>query len=70
MRFWTVLPDELDPVVRLHEPSRLTFAVGLKFYTRRGQFPRGRGEVHDDAVTFVARQLKVSAGDLGLVPRL
>ncbi len=64
---WTLLPDELDLVVRLHEPSRLAFAVWLKFYTRHGRFPRGRGEVHDDAVTFVARQLKVSAGDLGLM---
>lgn len=64
---WTLLPDELDLVVRLHEPSRLVFAVWLKFYTRHGRFPRGRGEVHDDAVAFVARQLKVSAGELGLV---
>jgi Domain of unknown function (DUF4158) len=64
---WTLLPEELDLVVRLHEPTRLVFATWLKFYTRHGPFPRGRGDLHDDAVVFVARQLKVSAGDLGLV---
>ena len=61
-----MLPDELDLVVRRHEATRLVFAVWLKFYTRSGRFPRGSGELHDDAVGFVARQLKVSAGDLGL----
>ena len=53
--------------MRLHEPSRLVFAVWLMFYTRYGRFPRGRGEAHDDAVAVVARQMKVSAGDLGLM---
>lgn len=64
---WTLLPDELDLVVRRQEATRLLFAAWLKFYTRHGRFPRGRGELHDDAVAFLARQLKVSAGDIGLV---
>jgi Domain of unknown function (DUF4158) len=55
---WTLLPDELDLVVRRHEPTRLAFATWLKFYTHHGRFPRGRSELHDDAVGFVARQLK------------
>lgn len=46
---WTLLPDELDLVEHLHEPSRLLFAMGLKFYTRHGRFPRGRGE-HDEGL--------------------
>ncbi|MEU4645577.1 DUF4158 domain-containing protein [Micromonospora sp. NPDC023814] len=64
---WTLLPDELDLIVRRHEATRLVFAAWLKFYTRHGRFPRGRSELHDHAVAFMARQLKVSAGDIGLV---
>ncbi len=41
------------------------FALLLKFYTRAGRFPRGRAELDDDAVAFVARQVGVPASDLG-----
>lgn len=34
----------------------------LKFYTRAGRFPRGRDELPDEAVEFVARQV-LSAAD-------
>ena len=44
---------------------QLGFALLLKFYGRFGRFPRGRSELHDDAVAFVAGQLGVSAGSLG-----
>ncbi len=37
----------------------------LKFYTWAGRFPRGRGELADEAVAFVARQVGVDAGELG-----
>jgi TnpA family transposase len=40
------------------QDSRLTFALLLKFYGRYGRFPRSRGELHPDAVEFVARSLK------------
>ncbi|WP_207922501.1 DUF4158 domain-containing protein [Micromonospora sp. KC606] len=63
---WTLLPDEMDLVVRRHEATRLVFALWLKFYTRTGRFPRGRGELPDDAVAFVTKQLGVSAGDASL----
>jgi hypothetical protein len=46
-------------------PTRLGFALLLKFYTRAGRFPRGRAELDDDAVAFVARQVGVPASDLG-----
>jgi hypothetical protein len=36
--------------------------VVMKFY---GRFPRGRAELHEDVVEFVARQLGVEAGPLG-----
>ena len=45
--------------------SQLGFALLLKFYGRFGRFPRGRSELHDDAVEFVARQLSVGAGSVG-----
>ncbi|WP_018800935.1 DUF4158 domain-containing protein [Salinispora arenicola] len=66
VEYWTLLPDEVDLVVRRHGATRLLFAAWLKF-TRHGRFPRGRSELHDDAVVFLARQLKVSAGVIGLV---
>lgn len=45
--------------------TRLGFALLLKFYTRSGRFPRGRGELPDEAVEFVARQAGVDPGELG-----
>jgi hypothetical protein len=41
------------------------FALLLKFYARAGRFPRGRGELDDEAVAFVARQVDVPPSDLG-----
>lgn len=46
--------------------TRLGFACLLKFYTRYGRFPRGRSELPDEAVAFVAKQVKVAASELGL----
>ncbi len=37
----------------------------LKFYSFRGRFPRGRSELPDAAVEFVARQVKVPPSDVG-----
>jgi len=47
-------------------PTRLGFALLLKFYADAGRFPRGRSELADDAAEFVARQVGVPASDLGL----
>jgi hypothetical protein len=38
----------------------------LKFYTRVGRFPRGRGELPDDAVEFVGRRVGVDPAELGV----
>jgi len=43
----------------------LGFALLLKFFSRMGRFPRGRGELPDEAVAHVARQVGVAASDLG-----
>ena len=50
---WTLLEDERELVAGKQGPTRLGFALLLKFYTRAGRFPRGRAELDDDAVAFV-----------------
>src|SRR6266851_174905 len=42
----------------------LAVAVLLRFYGRYGRFPRSRGEVHPDAVEFLARAVKADPVDL------
>lgn len=39
--------------------TKLGFALMLRFYTERCRFPRGRGEIPDEAVDYVARQVGV-----------
>jgi hypothetical protein len=62
---WTLLTDERELVAGKRGPTRLGFAMLLKFYARAGRFPRGQAELDDDAVAFVARQVGVPASDLG-----
>ncbi len=62
---WTVLEGERQLVAGKRGATRLAFALLLKFYTRLGRFPRGRSELPQEAVDFVARQMKVAASDLG-----
>ena len=62
---WTVLDDERELIAGKRGPTRLGFALLLKFYTWAGRFPRGRGELADETVAFVARQVGVDAGELG-----
>lgn len=44
---------------------RLGFALLLKFYSRHGRFPRGRSDLADGAIRFVADQIGLPASDLG-----
>ena len=62
---WTLLKDERELVAGKRGPTRLGSALLLKFYARAGRFPRGRAELDDDAVAFVACQVGVPASDLG-----
>lgn len=61
---WALVGDELGRVAGKRGPTRLGFSLLLKFYARHGRFPRGRGELPDEAVAYVARQVAVSALDL------
>jgi hypothetical protein len=64
---WTLLPEETNLLAGKHDgPTKLAFALLLKFYGRFGRFPRGRAELRDEVVEFVAAQVKVPAVDLGL----
>jgi Domain of unknown function (DUF4158) len=61
---WTLVGDEPDLVAGKRGATRLGFALLLRFYTGRGRFPRGRAEISDAAVDYVARQVGVSATEL------
>jgi len=62
---WTLVGDELGQVAGKRGATRLGFALLLKFFSGMGRFPRGRGELPDEAVAYVARQVGVAASDLG-----
>ena len=62
---WTLVGDELERCRSKRGASGLTFALLWKFCAQHGRFPRGVGDVPDEAVGFVARQLGVPAGELG-----
>jgi Domain of unknown function (DUF4158) len=62
---WTVLDDERELIAGKRGPTRLGFALLLKFFTRHGRFPAGRSELPDEAIEFVARQVKIPASGLG-----
>ena len=61
----TLLQDEAALLRNKSGATRLGFALLLKFFTRMGRFPSGRGELPDEVVEFVARQVGVAASDLG-----
>jgi len=62
---WTLLAEERELVAGKQAANRLAFALLLKFFTQHGRFPRGRSELPDEAVDFVARQVDVPASELG-----
>jgi len=61
---WTLREDELDLVAAKHADSKLPFALLLRFYGRYGRFPRNRGELHPDAVDFMARAVQSGPADV------
>ena len=63
---WTLVGDELGLLTGWTGPSKLGLALWLKFFIAEGRFPSGRSELPDEAVAWVARQVKVPASDMGL----
>ena len=60
-----MLDDERKLIAGKHGPTRLGLAVLLKFFTQYGRFPSGRSELPDEAIDFVARQVKVPRSVIG-----
>jgi len=56
---WTLLPGEKALLANKTGPTRLGFAVLLKFFQHEGCFPQGPQEVPAVIVEFLARQVGV-----------
>ncbi|WP_117199510.1 Tn3 family transposase [Nocardiopsis sp. TNDT3] len=61
---FTLTADELKLLRNKSGATRLGFAVTLRFLLWRGRFPRGRGEVPDNAIAHVAKQAKVTPSEI------
>ncbi|MEV6138130.1 DUF4158 domain-containing protein [Nocardia sp. NPDC051990] len=61
---WTLVGDEPELIVGKRGATRLGFAILLRFYTEHGRFPRGRAEIPDEAIEYVARQVDVERTEI------
>ena len=60
---WTLGPDELAMLAGKRGPTRLGFAVLVRFFAREGRFPEPAEEIDADAVACGARQAGISAAE-------
>jgi hypothetical protein len=63
---FTLLPDDLALLRNKTGATRLGFAIMAKYLPWKGRFPRGRSDLPDKLVQFVAKQVKVSAAEIDL----
>jgi TnpA family transposase len=56
---WTILPGEHKLIGNKYGPTRLGFAVLLKFFQHEGRFPRQPSEVPRCIVEYIAQQVDV-----------
>jgi hypothetical protein len=56
---WTILPEEQQWIGNKSGPTRLGFAVLLKFFQHEGRFPRQPAEVPRGIVEYLAQQVDV-----------
>ncbi|MGI8413723.1 MAG: Tn3 family transposase [Solirubrobacteraceae bacterium] len=63
--YFTLTPDELGLLRNKAGATRLGFGVLLKFVQWRGRFPAGRGELPENAIGHVARQVGVADAKIG-----
>jgi Domain of unknown function (DUF4158)/Tn3 transposase DDE domain len=66
LEHFTVADDELELLRNKSGATRLGFSLLLRYLAWKGRFPRARGEIPDNAVDHVARQVGVSPEELGL----
>lgn len=62
---WTLLEADWALVANKAGPTRLGFAVMLKFFELEGRFPRHAGEIPRAALEYAAVQVKVPADAFG-----
>ncbi len=60
---WTLLPGEKQWLANKTGPTRLDFAVLLKFFQHEGRFPQQPQEIPDIVVAFLARQVGVDPSE-------
>jgi TnpA family transposase len=60
---WTLLPPELDLVGNKTGPTRLGFALLLKFFQLEAHFPDAKNEIPRVVVAYVAKQVNVEADE-------
>jgi len=66
VEFWTLLDEDRGLLVGKRGAVALGFALLLKFYSGHGRFPRGRADLSDTVVDFVALQVDVPSTDVAL----
>lgn len=63
---WTLVGAGEERLIKgKRRAPKLEFALLLKFYTTHGRFPRGRAELPDEVVDYVASQVEIPASGLG-----
>lgn len=58
---WTLLGDELVLLEGKNTPSRLVFALLLKFFQLSARFPEQKAEIPQSVIDYVASQLRVGS---------
>jgi hypothetical protein len=61
---WTLVEADQELVANKSGATRLGFALLLKFFELDARFPRDVGELPPAAVSYVAEQVRVEAGEL------
>ncbi len=62
---WTLLESDLELIANKAGPTRLGFAVLLKYFEQEARFPEGLDDIPAAAVQYVAQQLKMDPSELG-----
>ena len=59
IEFFTITPKDLELIANKTGPTRLGFAVLLKFFQIEARFPSQRLEIPQDVIVFISRQLNL-----------
>ncbi len=54
---WTLLPDDLALVGNKTGPTRVGFAVLLKYFQHEGRFPQAKHELPGQIAAYIAKQV-------------